>query len=117
MEADRVIDWRASTLADVDALPASRTPRRDELVGATTDFRVGAYGAVLEAARGRKVTLAAYIRRAAYAMAAHDLGIGLQELTTRDERMANARGFSVADPDGDRFGEWEIDLLRGEERP
>lgn len=110
-------DWRDIARADIDALPQSRRPREADLVKASTDFRLGAVSAVQQAAAARGVTLSAFIRRAAYAMAAHDLGIGITELTSRDDRMANASGVSMPDPRGDRFGEWEIERLRGEDSP
>lgn len=108
-------NWRDMVRADVAALPDSRRPRESDLVKATTDFRLGAHTAVTQAARLRGVTVAAYLRRAAYAMAAHDLGLGLHELTSRDDRMANGTGYSIPDPHGTRFGVWEIESLRGED--
>ena len=47
-------------------------------------------------------------------MAAHDLQIPLTHLLERDPRMARDTGFSVPDPDGTRFGFWEIERLVGE---
>lgn len=108
-------DWRETMRADIDSLPQSRRPREADLVKTQTDFRLSTISAVRQAAASRGVTVAAFIRRATYAMAAHELGIGITELTSRDDRMANASGFSISDPLGDRFGEWEIELLRGEE--
>lgn len=106
---------KASLKAAIDALPARRVSQATDAIKSQTDFIFGAYGIVVEAARGRRLSVAAYIRRAAYAMACHDLGIPLSEALERDPRMARETGFAVADPDGTKFGRWEIAALVGEE--
>lgn len=102
-----------SVLAAIAALPARRTSDRPDSVKATTDFLAGAYGIVVEASRIRRMSIAAYIRRAAYAMACFDLGIPLEDALSRDPRVTRETGFAVDDPDGVKFGPWEIDALKG----
>lgn len=102
---------RASILADIDALPPRRTGKRPDIVKVQTDFLEEGHQIVLEAAKDRRVSLPAYIRRAAYAMACQDLGIPLQAALDRDPRMARDTGLSVPDPTGERFGQWEIEGL------
>lgn len=110
-----VTDWRARMLADVAALPA-RTASYDhpDAIAVPVDFLMGPHGMLLGAARRRRVSVVAYVRRAAYAMVAHDLGIPLTELTLRDPRMSRETGFGVRDPEATKFGEWEIASLVGE---
>lgn len=55
--------------------------------------------------------MAAYTRRAVMAFAAHDLGVPLSELVGHDPRMSRDTGLSMPDPDGKRFGAWEIESL------
>lgn len=109
------IDWRERVRADVAALPARRVTDRPSSIKAQTDFLIGGYGLVLQAAKARRVSLPAYIRRAAYAMACCDLGIPLAEVLQRDPRMSRETGLSISDPQGDKFGPWEIEKLVGEE--
>lgn len=104
----------ASLLADIDALPATRRNRRRDIIPSDTDFLPRAYGVVLEAARVRRLSLAAYIRRAVYAMACHDLNLPLSEVLEIDPRMSRETGFPVDDPEGRKFGPWEIEKLKGQ---
>ena len=103
-----------SLRAAINALPASRRNGRAEAILATTDFLPGTMGIVIEAAKGRRLSVAAYLRRAALAMACHDLQIPLSEALTRDPRVTRETGYAVEDPDGVRFGAWEIERLVGE---
>lgn len=105
-------DRVASLLADIDALPARRTSRKPGAVKAQTDFLDSAFDIVVQAALDRRVSIPAYLRRSAYAMACFDLEIPLSEVLARDPRMARNTGLSVPDPDGTRFGSWEIEKLR-----
>lgn len=101
--------------AEIAALPRVKTSRRATTVTVATDYRLGAYGIVIEAAKARRMSVATYIRRAAYAMACHDLGVPLSDALTRDPRVARETGVAFSDPEGTRFGEWEIARLYGEE--
>lgn len=105
---------RRSLIADIDALPG---PRRNERAGAVrvdADFLLAPYSVIRQAARDRRMTTQSYVRRAAYAMACHDLGLPLLDVLAMDPRAARDNGFGVSDPDGSRFGLWEIEKLRGE---
>lgn len=103
--------WRDSVRAALDSVPDARQNRRRGAEAVTTDFLPGGYGAIVRAAKARRLSLAAYVRRAAYAMAAHDLGLPLSDLIDRDPRMSRDTGFAVEDPDGTKFGPWEIERL------
>lgn len=105
---------RASVHAAINALPERRTSKRPDSVKAQTDFLLAPYGAVVLASQARKMSLAAYVRRATYAMAAHDLGLPLSDLLERDPRVTRETGFAIDDPDGVKFGHWEIERLIGE---
>lgn len=107
---------RDSLLAAIAALPEARTSDRPEVIKAHTDFLPGAFGIVVEAAKDRKMSLAAYIRRAAYAMACHDLELPLSDAITRDPRVTRETGYPIDDPDGVKFGPWEIDSLKEVDR-
>lgn len=113
MPSDR--DWLATLLAEVNDLPDADNGPGDPVSAGQVDFIPGAYGAVMQAAAARRISVASFTRRAAYAMAAHDLGIPLQDLITRDPRMARNTGFPVPDPHMKRFGLWEIERLVGEQ--
>lgn len=103
-----------SLLAEIDALPAARGNRRRDVVVIQTDARGAAHSVVLEAAKRRRLSIAAYVRRAAYAMAAYDLKIPLTEVLEIDSRMTRENGYAVDDPDGDKFGLWEIESIADE---
>lgn len=107
-------DWRASVAAAVAELPTAQRRGATDAAPVAIDILPGAYGAVLTAARARRVSVASYVRRAALAMAAHDLQVPLAHLLERDPRMARETGASMPDPTGTRFGFWEIERLVGE---
>ena len=112
-EADR--STRDATLkAAIAALPKTRGGENTETVGATTDFRVGTFSIVIEAAKARKMSVGGYLRRAAFAMACHDLGLPLSEALSRDPRITRDTGYAALDPEGTKFGPWEIERLVGE---
>lgn len=114
MTMERPRAERDETLkAAIAGLPRSGSGRG---VGVTTDFLPGAIGMVHEAARARRMTSAAYMRRAALAFAAHDLGLPLSDALERDPRVTRETGFSVRDPEGTKFGHWEIEGLVDEPR-
>lgn len=104
-----------SLMADIDALPRARRSDRPDSVRIETDFLIDPYSAVREAAAERRLSVPAFVRRAAYAMAAHDLGIPVAHLIARDPRVARENGFGVDDPAGMIFGSWEIAALGGED--
>lgn len=104
--------WIDSILAEVEDLPESRTSRPQGAFTVTADFLPGASGAIIKAAGLRRLSAAAFVRRAALAMAAHDLDIPLSDLLARDPRMSRQGGFPVDDPAGIRFGAWEIESLK-----
>jgi hypothetical protein len=83
----------------------------------TTDLLPGALGLVQEAARVRRLSTAAYLRRCALAMACHDLDIPFSDALARDSRLSRETGFAVDDPDGTKFGRWEIERLVGDVEP
>lgn len=109
------IDWRKALQAEVEDLPDIGPQRRSDTLGVEVDFIPGAYGTVREAAKIRRVSLAAFVRRSAYAMAAHDLEIPLMDIISRDPRMVRDTGQSMPDPQLRRFGLWEIERLLGEQ--
>lgn len=106
---------REMLLAEIAAIPARRTTMADDAIKVQVDFLDTAHGIVAIAARMRRMSVAAFIRRAAYAMACHDLDIPLSDALTRDPRVARENGFPVSDPEGRIFGRWEIEKLVGEE--
>lgn len=106
-------DWKAALRANVADLPEQRARPRPEAVAMSPDFLPGAYGAIVKAANARKLSPTSYVRRAALALAAFDLDIPLTDLLARDPRMSRQTGFGVDDPDGVKFGPWEIDGLSG----
>lgn len=108
------IDWRKALQAEIADLPDIDSQRRSDTIGLEVDFIPGAYGTVREAAKIRRVSNIAFVRRAAYAMAAHDLGIPLMDIISRDPRMVRDTGQSMPDPELRRFGLWEIERLLGE---
>lgn len=105
------INWRDAVAADVDALPERRSTTPKDSTKVTVDFRGGVYGFLLEAARSRRLSVAAYVRRATMAMVAHDIGAGVRALTRLDPRMSRENGFGVSDPEAEIFGPWEIKEL------
>lgn len=104
----------SSVHAAINALPARRGTDRPDSIVATTDLLPGAYGIVLQAAKERRMSTTAYLRRAALAMACHDLGIPFSDAMDRDPRVTRETGFAVNDPQGTKFGLWEIETLVGE---
>lgn len=106
-------DRLASLEADIDALPRTRRSERVNAVRMDVDFLLAPYSIIRAAAHERRLSVTAYVRRATYAMACHDLGIPLSEALTRDPRVARENGFGVDDPEGTIFGSWEIERLRG----
>jgi hypothetical protein len=112
-EADRATR-DASLKAAINALPGVRGGDNPDTIQASTDFRTGSYTLVIEAARLRKMSVGGYLRRAAFAMACHDLGLPLSEALSRDPRATRENGFAAQDPEGTIFGLWEIERLIGE---
>lgn len=104
------IDPREVLRAEIAALPGKK---RSGGTVVTVDFLPGAYGPVIAAAKARRMSVPAYVRRAAYAMAAHDLEIDVRELLARDPRVSRETNISIPDPDGTKFGSWVIIGLEG----
>jgi hypothetical protein len=96
------IDPREVLRAEIAALPGRKGSRGTTVA---VDFRSGAYGALIAAAKARRMSVPAYIRRAAYAMAAHDLGIDVRDLFVRDPRVSRET----------KFGSWAITGLAGKD--
>jgi len=107
----------ATLRAEIADLPDRKGGDRRGATKGTTDFMPGALGMVIKAAKGRRMSLAAYLRRSALAMACHDLGVPLSDALKFDPRVTRESGFAVDDPDGTQFGNWEIERLYGEEVP
>lgn len=108
-------DWRAIVRADVAALPPRRGGDDAETTKLNTDLRLGAFSIVREAARLRRISIPAFVRRAALAMACYDLGLPFSDALREDPRVTNLNGFPIDDAAGTRFGVWEIAALNGEE--
>lgn len=108
------VGGKEAVLAAIAALPERRVSERTDAIKSTVDFLSGAYGAVRLAAKIRRLSPAAYMRRAVLAMVAHDLELPLSDLIERDPRMSRESGFAVEDPQGTKFGQWEIERLVGE---
>lgn len=106
-------DWRAALRANIADLPVQRSTPRPEAIAIGADFLPGVYGAIVKAANARRLSPTSYVRRAALALAAHDLNIPLTDLLERDPRMSRQSGFGVDDPEGTKFGPWVIDGLSG----
>jgi hypothetical protein len=105
---------REAVLAAIAALPASRQDKPQDSVKIWSDFKNGAFGIVVQAAKVRRISLASYMRRATLAMACRDLEIPLSEALIRDPRIARDTGTPIPDPEGVKFGPWEIEKLVGE---
>lgn len=108
------IDPKATLRAEIAALPAKKNGTRPDAVALGADVLRPAYPLIVEAARARRMSVQAYVRRAALAFATHDLEIPFQAALDRDARVTRETGFALIDADGSRFGPWEIESLRGE---
>lgn len=109
-------DLDASLEADIDALPRARRNARRGAVRADFDIPIAPFSAIRAAANGRRLSTMAYIKRAAYAMAAADLGLSVTDLLALDPRVARENGFAVEDPAGTKFGSWDVEVRDGTER-
>ena len=100
-------DWRDKMIADILSLPEDAEMQRP--------FRVTmlepAAELVEQAAEARNLQVPTFLRRAGFAVAAHDLGISVRELTQLDPRI-NRKNLVFRDPAGGRFGNWEIVRMR-----
>lgn len=103
-------DWAESILAELDAVPTSS----DGTFLTQVDCLSSAHAMVVKAARARRMSTAAYMRRAAYAMAANDLGVPVTAVLERDPRVSRETGVVFQDPKGVRFGSWQILGLAGD---
>lgn len=108
------IDPRETLRAEIAALPARKTSDPAMSTAISVDMLRPAYAIVIEAAKARRMSVPAYIRRAAYAFAAHDLEIDLLDVLARDPRLTRDSGFPIVDPEGTKLGVWKIAGLTGE---
>lgn len=99
---------RKSLLAAISSLPPSSNAGRRMF---KTPIPEDAAILVGRAARGRRMTVESYLRRAAYAMAAHDLDIPVTDILEIDPSVTRRESVVVQDADGSRFGSWEIEGL------
>lgn len=104
--APNEFDWRDVVRGDVDRLPTSAA--RDDERSVQTSLRLPVFRLLLQASRQRRVSPAAYARRAIMAMVCRDLGIRLSVALREDPRMARETGYPIRDDDGTAFGPWEI---------
>ena len=104
----------ASMIAQIAGLPVRGYSSREDAIKVPADLLPGAYGAVVKAAKARRISVSSYIRRAVLAFAAHDLEMPLRELVAIDPRMARDTNQQMPDPEGRRFGPWEIESLHPE---
>lgn len=104
---------RASLLAAIDALPRT-SAGPNESIPVTVVLKKHARSVVLKAASARRLSISAYMRRAAYAMACHDLGLPFAAILEIDPFVSRENGRRMRDAGGTKFGQWEIDRLVGE---
>lgn len=100
-------DWRDRLLAKIDVSGKGMTMTNNRSAG--TIMSSAEYSAVMKAARQRGISTAGYVRRAAVAMAAHDLGLELAEL--QKEEPAISPVGQKGEPTryaGAGFGLWRI---------
>lgn len=109
------IDPRAAIKARIDAIPAKAAAGESALVSQNVDFRRPTFGMLIEAAKLRRLSVQSYMRRAAYAFAAYDLGLPLSDALDRDPRVTRDTGHRLEDPTGTLFGPWEIEKLAGDD--
>lgn len=99
-------------VAAVESALPGRTQRRSIAV----NFPDGMYDVVMEAARARGISSTAYMRRAATAFAAQDLGLDWHELMLDEKgvQQYGIKGGGAALPParGEGFGPWVITGLR-----
>lgn len=98
----------ASLLADIEALPRLNKRAASLTVSVDAVFRLAPYSIVREAAKLRRLHVASYVRRAAYALACADLGIPVTEALDRDPFVTRDTGATIEDAEGTRFGSWEV---------
>lgn len=106
---------KQSLLAAIGALPATRDNRGRDTVPVSAGMPLPTLSIVRQAARERRLTLSSYVKRAAYAFAAYDLGIPVTEVLGMDPRVTRETGHSLDDADGSRFGAWQVENLLGKE--
>lgn len=99
---------KASLKAAIDALPKSSSKDSRRLV---VDIPEKLYVKLRKVALAREITPTTYIRRAVYAMMAHDLHIPVARLFRDDPSVKRHTGSVIMDPRGTKYGLWEIDRL------
>lgn len=100
---------RASVKAAIAALPAAGRTAGSRKV--ETDYPDAAYLLLRRCALEREIAVASYIRRATYAMMAHDLGVAVTDLLADDPRVQRYTGAVISDAEGVKFGSWQIEGL------
>ncbi len=105
----------------LDRIEASRVNKRPSRM-ISVNWNETLYGIVKQAAEARGISLSAYVRRAAAAMACYDLGLDFytvmkDERGTRGYGQRGGRADEIAESSQGRgFGLWEIQEL-ADERP
>ena len=106
---------KASIRAAIDALPMPTDLSGDRTVSLSVPEAT--WVLLRRAAVEREISPAAYARRAMYAMVAHDLGVPVTLLLADDPSVARYTGAAILDPEGVKFGSWQIEGLVGDDRP
>lgn len=105
---DPRLNWRETVKATINAMPPTVSSTKDaHMINVRVPMAV--LEALAEAAKGRRLSLNAFLKRSAYAMAAHDLGISVAEFLNADEYVSRDTGAPVKDLSGVTFGPWGID--------
>lgn len=106
--------WEDLMMGQVDAKIAARETRKKPHRDFKTRVPLSAAPILVEAARRRGMSVAAYTRRASLAFAAHDLGLDLRQLL-EDEPVTRGRfdGFAGDRAEqGQGHGDWVIGGLK-----
>lgn len=109
---DQAQDWREKLMDQIDTREVPFASRRRSI---GLNFPADLYERVQDAAQARGISMAGYARRAAVALAVHDLGLDWDEIMA-DEKPVQPYG--VVKP-GDRanegagqgYGSWKIGSL------
>lgn len=102
---------RSSVKAAIAALPTSKKP---DVRHVSLEIPDSVWSYVHKAAVSREIQPGSYLRRAAYAMLAYDLGIPVTELFERDPGVTRYTGAKIQDPQGTKFGSWQIEEAQGD---
>lgn len=100
--------WQEKIAAELEAIggPEKRKGRGKPILFAANDAITPL---VTAAAEMRGCSLTSYVRRATFAMIAHDLGLEVSGLTALDPRVGPKGASTVySDPGGTMYGPWRI---------